>query len=68
MHVKILLVSSNDCATMKEMKMVTSNDLKSRYTTMLNKLLDKCSYLDPQFHSAYLYCKEEAIFEKKLPL
>ena len=64
-HEKILLVSSNDCTITKEMKMVMSNDLKSRYTTMLNELLDICSYLDPRFRSAYLYNKEEAIFEIK---
>ena len=66
MHRKILLVSSNDCTTTKEMKMVMSVDLKSCYTTMLNELLYKCSYLDPQFRSAYLYKKKKlCIFEIK---
>ena len=35
-HKKILLVSSNDCTITKEIKMIMSSDLKSRYTTMLN--------------------------------
>ena len=62
-HKKILLVSSNDCTITKEMKMIMSSDLKSRYTTMLNGLLDKCSYLDPRFRSTHLLNKDEVIFE-----
>jgi len=39
----------------KEVKSVMMNDLEIRYTTaMLNILLDKCSYLDPRFRTAYL--------------
>ena len=64
-HKKILLVSASDCTITKEMKMVMSNDLKSRYTTMLNGLLDKFSYLDPRFRSTYLLNKDEVIFEIK---
>ena len=47
------------------MKMIMSSDLKSRYTTMLNGLVDKCSYLDPRFCSTYLLNKDEVIFEIK---
>ena len=32
---------------------------------MLNGLLHKCSYLDPQFRSTYLLNKDELIFEIK---
>ena len=47
------------------MKTVMANNLKSHYTMILNCLLDKCSYLDPQFCSAYLLNTEEVIFEIK---
>ena len=66
MHEKILLVSSNDTTTTKEMKTDMSNNLKTRYTTMLNELLVKCSYLYPQFCCAYLYNKDEAMFDINL--
>ena len=64
-YTKDLLVSTNDSAVVKEMKTVISNDLRSRYTTMLNGLLDKCSYFDPRFRSVYLFNKEEVHFESK---
>ena len=54
MHEKILLVSSNDTTTTKEMKTDMSDNLKTRYTTML------C------LRCAYLYNKDEAMFDINL--
>ena len=62
----LLVVSSDDCSLVKEMKETISDDLSARYIDLeLPKLIDKCSYLDPRFRTCYLNNKEETLVQIK---
>ena len=62
----LLVVSSDDCSLVKEMKETISDDLSARYINLeLSELNDKCSYLDPRFRTRYLNNKEETLVQIK---
>ena len=51
----LLSPSDDDVALGKEMKLAISNDLRPRYSAPdISMLLDKCTFLDPSFHTSHL--------------
>ena len=59
---KLLLISSDDCNLVKEIKETIKEDILARYTNEdMVALIDKSTFLDPRFRGRYLDSKEETI-------